>query len=59
MAADTNPLEMLMNIPSICEEKVKGIFNKLNFTSLYLRTFLIVSLLIKVLSAELAVLKGL
>lgn len=27
MAADTNPLEMLMNIPSICEEKVKGIFN--------------------------------
>ena len=22
MAADTNPLEMLMNIPTICEEKV-------------------------------------
>jgi len=22
MAADTNPLEMLMNVPTICEEKV-------------------------------------
>ena len=25
MAADTDPLEMLMNIPTICEEKVINI----------------------------------
>jgi ribosomal protein L7Ae-like RNA K-turn-binding protein len=23
MAADTNPIEMLMNLPTLCEEKVK------------------------------------